>query len=41
MPRYPAQFISASELADLYAYVQSIPAAPAAKDIALLRDALR
>jgi mono/diheme cytochrome c family protein len=41
MPRYPVQFISSSELNDLYAYVQSIPAAPAAKDIALLRDALR
>lgn len=36
MPRYPAQFVSDQELADIHAYLSSIPAGPAAKDISLL-----
>ncbi len=38
MPRYPAEFLSDQELADIYAYVASIKPGPAAKDIPLLRD---
>ncbi len=37
MPRYPAQFVSDQELADIYAYVAAIPAGKAAKDIPLLK----
>lgn len=38
MPRYPAQFLGDAELADLYAYVASIPEPRPAKDIALLKE---
>ena len=38
MPRYPVEFLSEQELADIYAYVASIKPGPAAKDIPLLRD---
>jgi mono/diheme cytochrome c family protein len=38
MPRYPAQFVSDQDVADIYAYVASIPAGPAAKDIPLLKN---
>ena len=38
MPRYSAQFISDQEMADIYAYVASIKAGPAAKDIPLLAN---
>ena len=38
MPRYPAEFLSDQQLADIYAYVASIKPGPAAKDIPLLRD---
>jgi ubiquinol-cytochrome c reductase cytochrome c subunit len=38
MPRYSAQFISDQEMADIYAYVASIRAGPAARDIALLAN---
>lgn len=37
MPRYPAEFLSDQELADIYAYVASIKSRPA-KDIPALRD---
>src|SRR6266545_700691 len=38
MPRYPAEFLSDQELADIYAYVASIKPSPSAKDIPALRD---
>jgi mono/diheme cytochrome c family protein len=38
MPRYPAEFLSDKELADIYAYIASIKGGPAAKDLPLLRD---
>ena len=38
MPRYPAEFLSDRELADIYAYVSSIKPGPKARDIPLLRD---
>jgi ubiquinol-cytochrome c reductase cytochrome c subunit len=38
MPRYPEQFVSKQDAADIYAYVASIPAGPAAKDIPLLKN---
>jgi len=38
MPRYPVEFLSDQEMADIYAYVVSIKPAPAAKDIPLLRE---
>jgi mono/diheme cytochrome c family protein len=37
MPRFPKQFVSDQELADIYQYVASIPAGPKAADIALLK----
>jgi ubiquinol-cytochrome c reductase cytochrome c subunit len=37
MPRFPKQFVSDQELADIYQYVASIPAGPKAADIPLLR----
>jgi ubiquinol-cytochrome c reductase cytochrome c subunit len=37
MPRYTAEFVSDQDLADIYAYVASVPAGPAAKDIPLLK----
>ncbi|SNS94413.1 Cytochrome c, mono- and diheme variants [Noviherbaspirillum humi] len=36
MPRYPQQFVSAQDLADIYAYIAGIERGPAAKDIPLL-----
>ncbi|HUQ74469.1 MAG TPA: cytochrome c [Burkholderiales bacterium] len=38
MPRYPVEFLSDSELADIYAYIASIKPGPGAKDIPALRD---
>jgi mono/diheme cytochrome c family protein len=38
MPRYPVEVLSDQEMADIYAYVSSIKAGPAAKDLPLLRE---
>jgi mono/diheme cytochrome c family protein len=38
MPRYPAQFVSDQDLADIYAYVASFKAGTKAADIPLLKD---
>jgi ubiquinol-cytochrome c reductase cytochrome c subunit len=38
MPRYPAQFVSEQDLADIYAYIASIRPGPKASDISLLKD---
>ena len=38
MPRYPAEFLSNRELADIYAYLASVKPGPSAHDIPLLRD---
>lgn len=38
MPRYPVEFLSDQEMADIYAYVASIKPGPSAKEIPLLRD---
>jgi len=38
MPRYPVEVLSDQEMADIYAYIASIKAGPAAKDLPLLRD---
>jgi mono/diheme cytochrome c family protein len=38
MPRYPAEFLSNRELADIYAYLASVKPGPQAHDIPLLRD---
>ena len=38
MPRYPAEFVSDQDLQDIYAYLSSVRAGPAAKDIPLLRE---
>jgi mono/diheme cytochrome c family protein len=37
MPRFPQQFVSDQDLADIYQYVASIPAGRAAADIPLLK----
>ncbi|HZV66233.1 MAG TPA: cytochrome c [Telluria sp.] len=37
MPRFPKQFVSDRELADIYQYVASIPAGKPASEIALLK----
>jgi mono/diheme cytochrome c family protein len=37
MPPYTAKVVSDSELADIYAFLSSIPAPPAARDIPLLK----
>ena len=37
MPPYPASLLSDSDLADIYAYLQSIPRPPAVADIPLLK----
>jgi ubiquinol-cytochrome c reductase cytochrome c subunit len=37
MPAYRESFVSAQELADMYAYLTSIKASPAPKDIPLLK----
>jgi mono/diheme cytochrome c family protein len=38
MPRYAPQYLSDADLADIYAYLASIPAGRKAGDIALLKD---
>lgn len=38
MPRYPVEFLSERQLADIYAYVLSLKQGPKARDIPLLRD---
>jgi mono/diheme cytochrome c family protein len=38
MPRYPEQYVSAQDLADIYAYLASVKPGPSAKDIPLLRE---
>ena len=38
MPRYPAEYVSDAELADMVAYLQSIKPGPKAKDISLLKE---
>ena len=37
MPRYPQEFLSDAQLADIYSYISSIKPGPAAQDIPLLR----
>ena len=37
MPRYPLKFVGDQDLADIYAYVASIPAGPKAEEIPLLK----
>ena len=37
MPRYPEQFVSRQDVADLYAYIASIPAGPKADSLPLPR----
>ena len=37
MPRFPKQFVSDQDLADIYQYVASIPAGKPASEIALLK----
>jgi mono/diheme cytochrome c family protein len=41
MPRYTERDIDAAQIKDLHAFVQSMPAGPAASSIPLLRDAMR
>jgi mono/diheme cytochrome c family protein len=38
MPAFPTRFVSDSELADIYAYLASIPAPPPVKDIPFLKN---
>lgn len=38
MPRYPAQYVSDQDLADIYAYLASMKAGRPAKDIPLLKE---
>ena len=38
MPRYPVEYLSDQQLADIYAYIASIKPGPSAKDIPLLRE---
>jgi len=38
MPRYPVEYLSDQELADIYAYISSIKPGASAKDIPALRD---
>ena len=38
MPRYPLQFVSDAELADMYAYLTAIKPGPRAAELAPLRD---
>ena len=37
MPPYRKEFVSDQEIADMYAYLQTVKASPAAKDIPLLK----
>lgn len=36
MPRYPKQFLSDADVADIHAYLSSVPASPPAESISLL-----
>jgi ubiquinol-cytochrome c reductase cytochrome c subunit len=38
MPAYPVSLLSDAALAEIYAYLMSIPAPPSASEIALLKD---
>jgi mono/diheme cytochrome c family protein len=38
MPRYPAEYLSEQDLADIVAYLASVKASPKAADIAILGD---
>lgn len=38
MPRYPVEFVSDQDLADIYAYVTSMKAGPKASEIPLLKE---
>ncbi|MFI5266511.1 MAG: c-type cytochrome [Chloroflexota bacterium] len=38
MPKYTVQFLSDQDLADIYAYLQSVPAAPNPSSIPLLNN---
>ena len=38
MPRYPAEFLSDRDLADIYAYIVSIKRGPKASEIPLLKE---
>jgi ubiquinol-cytochrome c reductase cytochrome c subunit len=38
MPRYPVEYVSDRDLADIYAYVASIKPGPRASDIPLLKE---
>ena len=38
MPPYTSKVVSDSEMADIYAFLQSLPQPPAVKDIPLLND---
>jgi hypothetical protein len=38
MPPYTSKVVSDADLANIYAYVQTRPAAPAVQDIPALRD---
>jgi mono/diheme cytochrome c family protein len=38
MPPYPAKLLSDSDLADIYAYLQSIPRPPTLADVPLLKQ---
>jgi mono/diheme cytochrome c family protein len=38
MPRYAPEFLRDADLADIYAYLASVPAGPDAKQIPLLKD---
>lgn len=38
MPRYPSPYVSDRDLADIYAYVASVPEGRPAKEIGLLRE---
>jgi mono/diheme cytochrome c family protein len=38
MPRYPAEYVSDQDLADIVAYLANVKASPKAADIAILRE---
>ena len=38
MPRFPKEFVSDQDLADIYSYVASVKAGPAVRDIPLLQN---
>ena len=41
MPSYSSKVLQDAELADIYAFLKSVPASPAAKDIPLLNDLVK